>query len=256
LNTVNCCKQHICTDCLVQVKGTDAKGACPFCGNADLNASLLPLPLEKKSASAPTSSKTATPAKAKDDRTSSISEGDRSSGASAAALSYTTPEQEKKLRSYSLDETTPSNGTHSAMASKNDREALERQIREQRLQFDERDLAEATARSARSSNLRTNSAGASYLRYNSSRTRYGATGGPETSSGMGVYFRTGSVSSRSAEAAGGEGAAAERTSPTNGNLRFVSSLEGLLQNHGNTRITSIEQLEDIMLMEVSFNCVF
>lgn len=234
MNTVNCCKQHICTDCLVQVKGTDTKGACPFCGNADLNASLIPLPLEKKSASAPTSSKTATPAKTNDARTSSISEGDRSSGASAAALSYTTPEQEKKLRSYSLDETTPTNGTHSAMASKNDREALERQIREQRLHFDDRDLAEATARSARSSNLRANSAGASYLRYGN-RTRYGASGA-EAAAGFG-----------NAGAAG-----AERTSPTNGNLRFVSSLEGMLQNHGNTRITSIEQLEDIMLMEVLF----
>lgn len=196
------------------------------------------MPVEKAK-SAPSSSKSpsSTPVKAKDDRTS-ISESERSSGSSAAGLSYTTPDQEKKLRSYSLDNTTAGNN----MASKNDREALERQIREQRLEFDERDIAEATAQSARIS--RIGGGNSSSIRFaNRSRTADGSN--PTVS-----YFRTGILGGQTADMAGSRESNSTRTSPNARNMQFVSSLEGLLQSHGNTRITSIEQLEDIMLMEV------
>lgn len=238
----------------MQVKGSTGKGACPFCGNAELNASLVPLDKDK-----PTSTPDNNP-KSADDRSISLnSETERSSGGSTKALSYTTPEQEKKLRSYSLDDTTPSDskgsGSNTHTASKNDREALERQIREQRLQFDERDLAEATARSARSSRG-TQQSGALYFRQ-AVRSRYGMASS-STGSPFGAYS-----SSRLADperTAGNDGAqtastnGVDRTATTGsrnaGNMQFVSSLEGLLQTHGSTRITSIQQLEDMMLMEV------
>uniref|UniRef100_A0A7S3H4M4 RING-type domain-containing protein n=1 Tax=Spumella elongata TaxID=89044 RepID=A0A7S3H4M4_9STRA len=260
LNTVNCCKQHICTDCFVQVKGTTGKGACPFCGNAELNASLLPVEKKKSPSTPGNNNSTLNSTKDTDDRRSSIaSETDRSSGGSTKALSYTTPEQEKKLRSYSLDDTTPSNGkgpngSNGHTASKNDREALERQIREQRLQFDERDLAEATARSARS-NRSASQGSAMYFRQ-AVRSRYG-TAPNSTGSPFGAYLSSRSVDERTT---GSDSATAnspgilDRTANSanrsnTGNIQFMSSLEGLLQTHGSTRITSIEQLEDIMLME-------
>lgn len=253
LNTVNCCKQHICTDCFVQVKGSNGKGACPFCGNVELNASLIPM--EKIKSSTPVSNHSAlNPTKATDNRSNSInSETDHSSNGSTKPLSYTTPEQEKKLRSYSLDDTTPSddkglNGTNQRLASKNDRELLERQIREQRLQFDERDLAEATARSTRTFRT-TNQSGAMYFRQ-AVRTRYG------------TIMNSSYTNSRSADVeriSGNEDTTNNNTDGTNrrthspnrnnGNIEFVNSLEGLLHTHGNTRITSIQQLEDLMLME-------
>ena len=248
----------------MQVKGTTGKGACPFCGNAELNASLVPVE-KKKSPSTPGNS-TLNSTKDADDRRSSIaSETDRSSGGSTKALSYTTPEQEKKLRSYSLDDTTPSNGkgpngSNSHTASKNDREALERQIREQRLQFDERDLAEATARSARS-NRSASQGSAMYFRQ-AVRSRYG-TAPNSTGSPFGAYLSSRSVDERTT---GSDSATAnspgipDRTANSanrsnTGNIQFMSSLEGLLQTHGSTRITSIEQLEDIMLMEVRHTIV-
>lgn len=248
LNTVNCCKQHICTDCFVQVKGSNGKGACPFCGNVELNASLIPM--EKIKSSTPVSNHSAlNPTKATDNRSNSInSETDHSSNGSTKPLSYTTPEQEKKLRSYSLDDTTPSddkglNGTNQRLASKNDRELLERQIREQRLQFDERDLAEATARSTRTYRS-TNQSGAMYFRQ-TVRTRYGTTMNSRSADVERISGNEDTTNSNT------DGTNRRTHSPNrnNGNIEFVNSLEGLLHTHGNTRITSIQQLEDLMLME-------
>lgn len=237
----------------MQVKGSTGKGACPFCGNAELNASLVPLDKDKQAGNNPT--------KSADDRSISLnSETERSSGGSTKALSYTTPEQEKKLRSYSLDDTTPSdskgNGSNTHTASKNDREALERQIREQRLQFDERDLAEATARSARSSRGTHQQSGALYFRQ-AVRTRYGmassSTGSPfgaYSSSRLADPERTAGNDGTPTTSTNGVDRTATTGSRSTGNMQFVSSLEGLLQTHGSTRITSIQQLEDMMLMEV------
>ena len=246
----------------MQVKGTTGKGACPFCGNAELNASLVPVEKKKSPSTPGNNNTTLNSTKDTDDRRSSIaSETDRSSGGSTKALSYTTPEQEKKLRSYSLDDTTPSNGkgpngSNGHTASKNDREALERQIREQRLQFDERDLAEATARSARS-NRSASQGSAMYFRQ-AVRSRYGTAPNP-TGSPFGAYLSSRSVDERATGSANSPGNPDRTTNSTNrntGNIQFMSSLEGLLQTHGSTRITSIEQLEDIMLMEVRYTHFF
>jgi hypothetical protein len=127
-----------------------------------MHVSLIPVVGKRTNSN---SSCAATPSKGKDESGAAQSEVDqastRSSGSAPSTLVYTTPEQERKLRSYSLDATTsltstsgggsttaPSTGGSGApVARKADREALERQIREQRLQFDDRDLAEASARS-------------------------------------------------------------------------------------------------------------
>lgn len=227
---------------------------------------------KSKSVSSSSKNTFSTPAKSNEPKTS-IGEPECNTGANGVGLSYTTPEQEKKLRSYSLDETpTKSGGSASNnMASKNDREALERQIRNQRLEFDERDIAEAAARSARANrtNGTSNSNSASYVRYSHNRTRYGATGSSSgspglahsitsnTSNGMGSYMRAVSMGNQSREDLTASTERADRTSPhANNNMRVVSSLEGLLQNHTNTRITSIEQLEEIMFMEVNQICMY
>lgn len=183
------------------------------------------------------------------DRTSSVSESDRSSGSSQVNLSYTTPEQEKKLRSLSVDNTVN-------MSSRTDREALERQIREQRLQFDERDLAEAQRSGGRGRGSYYNSSGASATATGSPFQRYGRIGrygmGEPSSPGMlGVGLRSpGANRTTPLRGTGDDTADSASATTTNSNNSFVSSIENLLQSRGTTRITSIQQLEDIMLMEV------
>lgn len=154
----------------MQLKSAEGKGACPFCGNAEMHVSLIPV-VGKRTAS------TSTPSKGQDRSGSVSSDADapssgRNSAASGtgtgpgpSALTYLTPEQDKRLRTYSQDATSSLNGSGGGaapgagttpssgggapvVARKADREALERQIREQRLHFDERDLAEAAARTA------------------------------------------------------------------------------------------------------------
>jgi uncharacterized Zn finger protein (UPF0148 family) len=253
INTVHCCKQYICTDCVVQMKATEGKGACPFCGHVEMHVSLIPLKEVKK---APPQT---TPSKSKDERSNSLSETDapsnRSSETSRVSLSYTTPEQEKKLRSLSMDADSSSAAT-SAVATKTDREALERQIREQRLQFDERDMAQAAQSnrnrgsyfsSARNDNSNAN---APFLR----GARYRMTTSSSSSSGGRSAGMSGpaSPSQRIGNRAGSGGSGGNGNRAVTGNTRLGDTIEGLLQARGGLGgISSIQQLEEIMLMEVS-----
>lgn len=229
---------------MVQLKATDVKCACPFCGNNELSVSLIPVDKSRRNSTGSVSTK---------DRSSSVSESDRSSGSSQSQqvnLSYTTPEQEKKLRSLSVDNT-------SNVSSRNDRETLERQIREQRLQFDERDLAEAQRSGVRGRGGYHNSAGAAagspFLRH----ARLGRYGLPEEATSPGGRTGSGAGLLRSPGSSSRAGAAGSTID--NATNSFVSSIENLLQSQssgGATRITSIQQLEDIMLMEVRLYIVY
>jgi len=250
LNTVHCCKQMICTTCVVQLKSTEGKPECPFCGNAEMQVSLNPSSRNTSTHTTPST----TPVKAKDERSdSNLSDYDqpssRSSGSGSVTLSYTTPEQEKKLRSHSLDAT--GSGGGSAVATKVDREALERQIREQRLQFDERDLEEAAARDrgpyfsgsgSGSSGARRFGGRSTINNNNSGAMRFGGRYRLANGAGSGAAPSDPAAASR----------VSEQDSLTSGDAsrRFIGSFEELLQGRaGIGGISSIQQLEDIMLME-------
>jgi hypothetical protein len=139
-NTSKCCKQIICTECFLQLKsGSDPP--CPFCGKENFLVAYV----SNSNVSPQTDSKS--------NSTVDLQTADSSgklSGLDANipppppnnSLSYLTPEQDKKLRSTSFDHT----GT--PVASRADREALEAEIRRQRIQASDYEfLLDRSARS-------------------------------------------------------------------------------------------------------------
>ncbi|KAJ1429428.1 hypothetical protein B484DRAFT_60241 [Ochromonadaceae sp. CCMP2298] len=224
INTVICCKQQICTGCVVQLHTATAKASCPFCSNQELKVTYtkkerVPIALS------------ASPDKDAGDCDFSDQASSRSS-TSSVNLSYTTPEQERKIRSLSYD-------NNSNLLSRSDREALEAQIRDQRRQSEEEECV-AAARGSPSLSLRE-----SYLRAQSAslaqrRRTGGMAGGTRNQS-----YRLGGTATGS----GSPGLADDNRNGRVGENRFLDSLHGLLTSQD--RVTSIQQLEDIMLMEVS-----
>lgn len=101
------------TDCFLQLKVANTEVACPFCSRDGFNVIYEPTPGQ--------SLKT-TESRATSERLSNSN----SSPGNNTALQYTTPEQDKKLRSTSFDKS----GT--PVASKADREAIEAEILKQR----------------------------------------------------------------------------------------------------------------------------
>ena len=247
LNTVHCCKQSICTDCVVQLKCIQGKGACPFCGNVEMQVSLIPSDPRTNNSNSENSTNKKEECPGDSDPPSS-----RSSESSRVSLSYTTPEQERKLRSFSQDLST-------SVATKNDREELERQIREQRMHFDERDLAEAAIFNRgsyfnSSGPGRVSSRGRATTTQRVSRHRFNADGSIPAGHNMGppghnarfvtrALLQGGAISTENEQ--DGEG------SSLSSSRMLANSIEGLLGSRAPlSGISSLEQLEDIMLMEV------
>ncbi len=164
------------------------------------------------------------------DSTSAANSSSSGSGSAAVPLksTYTTPEQERKLRSLSAD------GTSLAVsASKTAREALEKEISSQRSQYYEEDEQDQVL-------LQT-----SYMRGSPIRGQ-GRAGTSRSAS-------TGGSASRYQPGAGRSGLgrnlqltqAAVRNDPA-----LLNTLQGLLGAENVQNVRSIEELEELMFMEV------
>jgi hypothetical protein len=236
-----------CIGCVVQLHmsaAKTAKASCPFCSNDTLKVTYtrkeqLPIPCIALIASS--SPDKGSPDKGCPDEDASDMDTASRSSNNSVNLSYTTPEQERKLRSLSED-------AHQACSSKTDRDTLESQIREQRRQCEEEEcVAAAAAGSARGT-------GSPYL-----RTPTSASAGVGSRRRAGGLAAGGVQSYRIGGAASGSGSPGLLGNDTRvrngravagggGDSRFLDSLHGLLTS--SDRVTSIQQLEDIMLMEV------
>mmetsp|Transcript_7731 Transcript_7731/g.13081 ORF Transcript_7731/g.13081 Transcript_7731/m.13081 type:complete len:496 (-) Transcript_7731:197-1684(-) len=227
-NTVKCCKQCICTDCVVQLNSKSSKTPCPFCGAESLEVTYSEQQ-HQGNADSRLSMASAEIKQAETESTNISKEAqDASDTQSLANLHYTTPEQEKKIRSLSCDLT-------SSTSSKSDREALEQQIRAQRVRHQDEEIRMARSPAVRDDSYSNNyfstsivnrlggarRSGGSYLDSRLRRHTAGS-GAWRSSSGMNVDGmsvsssrllgrRANSSSSSSTSSTGGDTAAAAGT---------------------------------------------
>lgn len=130
LNSVSCCKQNVCTECFVQLKSSNAKCACPFCGKDSFMVTYVS-----------SSSSLVTPPKMKNSNSSLVR-----GTFSRATTEVITPDS---AASEKLPLFIP-------QSSKSDRDALEEQIKSQRQHYFDEDVVPGPT-------FRTNSGAAANL---------------------------------------------------------------------------------------------
>lgn len=125
------CLTIVSADCFLQLKVANTEVACPFCSRDGFNVAYEPTP--GQSSKSPGSH----------EASERLSNSNSSPG-NNPILQYTTPEQDKKLRSTSFDKS----GT--PVASKADREAIEAEILKQRTDALMHDYSSSVSRPFRS----------------------------------------------------------------------------------------------------------
>lgn len=281
LNTSNCCKQHICTDCYIQLRTSPAPPSsssqlCPFCGSTTLHVTYEVIAtdaiVESESKSGRKNQSISSSALEEEGKEYYRDVRDNSSERCASQLacdssrsSYTTPEQERKLRSLSMDDTHRSSDGSSrdvptpVVATKSDRDTLEKQIREQRRQFCEDDYfgtpsrqVPSHSRSYQGRNYRT------YGRRRRSSDNYSLRDSSFDNSSNNSFSMS-QLEEEEEHRVGNNSDSDESNEfrrqyrnhyldSNDENSQMINAIQSLLTSH-EQRITSVEELEQIMLLE-------
>lgn len=258
---IYCCYQFVSKsffllDCFCQLK-QPSKGSkttpappCPFCNRKEFEVTYTAGSTgndENKNSSS--SCKTADPTKR-----------NQSTSGSATPFTYTTPEQERRLRSHSLHVDSDSSGSISSSksidpqrsASKSDRAALEQQIRSQRLRHSEEECnAEISQCNA------AGSAGRENRRFPDAFSgRFSIAQRTDRDRSERSFLRPAYRSPLRPSALSSSGGTRSQQLMSARQSHLFDSIQGILGNSGLEGISSIEQLEELMLMEVSLDRSF
>lgn len=258
-------------DCYIQLKSANTTN-CPFCGNTTFTA----IYIEKKpSFQQSTSSKSVDAIKAgRDDEEKSAASGTSISTSSENAIKTQAVSPDLSTKSLPNSRSSP---MYDIKASKTDREALEAQIRNQRLQFHQEDYASEYQsytsysssahryqRDRRSDPYGSNNRSYSYRNSremrerDSSGSRFSQTNRRRSTGSDG--FRRHEVlepanSQSSQLSSGSRGHHQDDDDDNETDNPFLTSIQNLLEATHMDEISSFEQLEEIMLLEVSLKRV-